>query len=142
MAKNETSFKKGNKAAVKSPKIVIRKFAEMLKNAQSDDDILCFYDACMSISWRHTKVDYWVKKLPVFDTFKKEIQNAIVSRINKKALKGEFNPTASIWRFKQLGERDEKVIDNKSSDGSMTPKATDLSKASSETLKKLRDEVE
>jgi len=102
----KTRFKAGNKAAVKSPKIVIRKFKEMYENAKKDNTILCFQDACMSIEWRSSKVDYWVNKLPVFENIKKDIQNIITSRINKAALEGDYNPATSIWRMKQLGERD------------------------------------
>ena len=111
MAISSTSFKQGNKAAVKSPKIVIRKFKQMYENCKTDKNILCFEDACNSIGARGSKVDYWVNKLHVFETSTKDIQNTITSRINKGALTGEFNPTASIWRMKQLGERDSQNID-------------------------------
>ena len=107
MALSSTSFKEGNKAASKSPKVVLRKFREMLSNAENDDNILSFQDACISIKWRSSKVAYWTKKIPVFETLKKDIQDIIVSRINKKALNNKFNATASIWRMKQLGEIDE-----------------------------------
>lgn len=115
MPKTKTSFKKGNQVASKSPKVVLRKFTEMLNNAKDDKDILCFQDACMSIGWRSSKVDYWVNKLAVFETFKKDIQDIITSRINKGALHGDYQPTASIWRMKQLGEKDQQYqeIDNK-----------------------------
>lgn len=114
-------FEKGNKLAVKCPKVVQRKLKQMYDNSRMDKEILSFQDACFSIEWRPSKIAYWTKKIHVFELFKKDIQAAIVSRVNKSALKGEFNATASIWRMKQLGETDEKVIDNKSSDGSMTP---------------------
>lgn len=117
---NSTSYpnQKNNK---KNPAIVLRKFKEMINNARTDDNILCFQDACHSIEWRDSKVNYWCDKIPIFATLKKDIQNIITRRINKGALTGDYQPTASIWRMKQLGETDEKVIDNKSSDGSMTP---------------------
>lgn len=109
-------FEKGNKMAEKPPRVVIRKFLEMLDNAKKDDNILCFQDACMSIGWRTTKVDYWVNKKPVFEVLKKSIQDVIVSRINKGALTGErnggTNATASIWRMKQLGEKDISEVNN------------------------------
>ncbi len=102
---NKTSYpnQKFNK---KNPAVVIRKFYEMLENARSDKKILSFQDACSSINWRDSKVNYWAKKIPIFATLKTDIQNSIVARINKEALEGEYNPTASIWRMKQLGEKD------------------------------------
>ena len=102
----DTRFKEGNKAAQKNPKVVIRKFREMLENAKNNEDVLSFQDACASINWRDSKCNYWASKLPVFATLKKDIQDTIVRRINKKTLKGDYNPTASIWRMKQLGEKD------------------------------------
>jgi len=132
-----TRFKAGNTVAKKSPKVVIRKFFAMLENAKSEDEILSFQDACASIEWRDSKVNYWVRKLPVFATLKEDVQNVIIARINTKALKNEFNPTASIWRQKQLGEKDEKVVDNKSSDGSMS-----VSKLSPEAAKVISNKLD
>lgn len=102
-------FETGNKIACKSPNIVYRKLRQMYINSCEDDDILSFQDACFSINWRPSKIAYWTSKLHVFELFKKDIQDAIISRINKQALTGNFNPTASIWRMKQLGEKDEQT---------------------------------
>lgn len=107
-----TSFKNGNKAAKKNPRQVVIKFFEMLEYAKKDDDVLCFQDACAKINWRDSKVDYWVKKNPVFELLKKDVQNAIIRRINKGALTNKFNSTASIWREKQLGEKDSQNIEH------------------------------
>jgi len=112
MAISSTSFKEGNQVAVKPPKVVIRKFIEMLENAQNDSSVLCYEDACHSIKWRDSKCNYWSDKLPVFATLKKDIQSTIRRRINNGALTGGYNPTASIWRMKQLGETDLQNIDH------------------------------
>lgn len=100
-------FQKGNKLASKSPAIVLRKLKEMYSNSLNDSNILSFQDACFSVGWRPSKIAYWTKKLHVFELFKGDIQDAIISRINKGALKTDFNATASIWRMKQLGEKDQ-----------------------------------
>lgn len=100
-------FEKGNKAAVKNPKVVMRKLFEMLDNAKTDSDILCFQDACDSIKWRDSKVNYWASKIPVFATIKKDIQSSIIRRINKGALNNKMNTASAIWRMKQLGEKDQ-----------------------------------
>ena len=107
---NKTSFpnQKNNK---KNPKVVVRKFLQMVENAKNDDNILSFQDACLSIGWRSSKVDYWVNKIPIFETLKKDIQDIIVSRINRGALKGDYQPASSIWRQKQLGEKDQQYQD-------------------------------
>lgn len=102
---NKTSYP-NQKDNTKHPNVVMRKFIEMINNSMSDDDILCFQDACISVEWRPSKIDYWVNKIPVFEDIKKDIQNIIISRVNKNALKMKFNATAAIWRMKQLGEKD------------------------------------
>lgn len=106
---NKTSYpnQKFNK---KHPSVVLRKFSLMIENTKTDDSVLCWQDACHSIGWRCSKVEYWVNKIPIFENLKKDIQNIIISRVNKGALKGDYQPTASIWRMKQLGELDEKNI--------------------------------
>lgn len=109
---NKTSFpNQKNWTNKKQPDVVFRKFKEMLENAKNDPEILCFQDACASIGWRDSKVDYWVKKIPTFETLKRDIQNAIIRRVNKGALKGNFNATSAIWREKQLGETDVQQIE-------------------------------
>ena len=117
MNNEATQFKKGNKAAVKCPKVVIRKFQEMIENAKTDNSILCFQDACMSIEWRCSKVNYWCSQITVFASLKKDIQDIIISRINKNSLDGTFNPTASIWRMKMLGETDSSTINHQNDGG-------------------------
>lgn len=112
--KNKTSFKEGNKAAeVWVYDIVNSLFLEMRKNAQESKDILCLQDAIHSVGLYSSGLDYLTNKFPDFLTIKKDIQDLIISRINKEALNNEFNATASIWRMKQLGEIDKKEIDNK-----------------------------
>jgi len=108
----ETRFKIGNKAAEKwTEEEVYKLFEEMYVNVSEDDEILCFSDACLSVGYRDSHVDYFITKFPVFEIHKKDVKKRIVSRINKEALQNNYNPTASIWRMKQLGERDEKYID-------------------------------
>lgn len=100
---NSTSYPNQKNNAI-NPKIVFRKFKEMKSNTETDEDILCFQDACKSVGWRYTKIEYWIKKIPSLDNYKKDIQNIIISRINRNALRNKYNPTASIWRMKMLGE--------------------------------------
>ena len=113
MARSSTSYPNQKNRTV-PPKVVIRKFLEMLNNTMTDEKILCFQDACLSIGWRSTKVDYWVNKLPIFETLKKDIQAVIISRVNSKGLHNKFNATMCIWRSKQLGERDTQYQDHTS----------------------------
>jgi len=108
MGANDTSFKEGNKDAEKWTKDnVTELLTEMYNNADTDNNILCFSDACKSVGYRDSHIDYLIKKFPVFEDFKRDIQKAVVRRINKGAILGDFNPTSCIWRMKQLGEVDQ-----------------------------------
>ena len=137
----ETRFKIGNEAALKwTEEKVSDIFAKMVENTKNDAKILCLQDAIMSVDLYSSSINYLIDKFPVFENIKKDIQDIIISRINTKVLNNEFNPTASIWRFKQLGEKDEKVIDNKSSDGSMATVKLDP-EAAKAVSKNLDEEV-
>jgi hypothetical protein len=109
---NKTSYpnQKNNR---KDPKIIYRKFAEIYNNVITDkgNKITSWQSACLSIGWRVTKMDYWANKTPIFGIYKKEIKEVLISFVDNKALNGDFNPTASIWRMKQLGEIDKQEID-------------------------------
>ena len=60
-------FEIGNKAAEKwTEDEVFNLFENMYLNSSIDKDILCFSDACKSIGYRDSHVDYFIKKFPVF----------------------------------------------------------------------------
>lgn len=107
-------FVKGNTArSLGFPKVIHSKLKEALHNAKTDDEILCWWDACNSVDCRETKLNYWCKKVSVFAELKREIQKSIVSRINKGALNHKMNVTGVIWRSKMLGEKDTQYQDVK-----------------------------
>lgn len=111
-------FEIGNKAALKWTEDDVRSiFEKMLHNTKHNDDILCIQDAIMSVDLYRSSVDYLLDKFPVFGKIKEDINDAIISRINKGALTGQFNPTASIWRMKQSGERDTSEINHQNNGG-------------------------
>ncbi|MCP4987265.1 MAG: hypothetical protein GY928_14800 [Colwellia sp.] len=115
-------FQEGNKAAEKWTEESAKNLIETMRdNAKNDEGILSLQDAILSVDLYTTSLNYIIDKFPVFENIKKDINDIIIARINRGALKGDYNPTAGIWRMKQLGEKDEKVVDNKSSDGSMRP---------------------
>ena len=111
-------FEIGNKAALKWTESEVRAlFEKMLLNARNDDGILCIQDAIMSVDLYMSSVNYLIEKFPVFESLKADINNVIISRINKGALTGQFNPTASIWRMKQSGEKDSSDINHQNNGG-------------------------
>ena len=85
-------FEIGNKEAEKWTEDEVYSLMEqMYENANVDSEILCFSDACNSIGYRDSHVDYFLKKFPVFEDHKKDIQKRIVSRVNKGALTNKMN---------------------------------------------------
>lgn len=111
-----TRFKIGNKAAEKwTEDEVEKKMFQMLENAKNRSDILCFQDAVLSVDLYPSSINYLINKFPVFNSIKEDIGSIIIARVNKGALQGDFNPTASIWRQKQLGEKDQQYQETKHS---------------------------
>ena len=115
-------FEIGNKAAEKWTEEQTRAiFMQMMLNAKTDEDILCIQDAIASVDLYVSSVNYLIEKFPVFEKLKEDLQNIIIQRINRGALKGYFNPTASIWRMKQSGETDEQKINHQNDGGKFEP---------------------
>ena len=115
-------FEIGNKAAEKWDADTVRDiFNKMVENTKNDDKILCIQDAIMSVDLYPSSVNYLVDKFPVFESLKSDINNIIIARINRGALTGGFNPTASIWRMKQSGERDSSDINHQNNGGNFEP---------------------
>ena len=115
-------FEIGNKAAEKWTLDEVRAiFLQMLENACKDDSILCLQDAIRSVNLYMSSINYLIDKFPVFETLKTDINSVIISRINKGALTGEFNPTAAIWRMKQSGETDQQQINHQNNGGKFEP---------------------
>lgn len=104
-------FEKGNSIGVQFEETwtfeqAEQAFKKMFDNAQRNPDILCLQDAFLMYPMRGSTFYYLIDKFPSLDKYKKDIQDAIIARINKGAIRGDYNPTACIWRQKQLGERD------------------------------------
>jgi hypothetical protein len=117
----KTQFKKGNRDAEKwSIEDAEKLFLKALEFANDSDECLCVEDAI-----HHSKIPYTTfydlaKKHTVLNNIKKDINKAILRRINKKGLKGDFNPAMSIWRLKQLGEVEKQVVEQQNTNIELT----------------------
>lgn len=85
-------------------------FNEILKLSIESEDVLCIQEAVIKSGIPRSTFYALCKKHKVLDNIKKEINDAIISKINRQALTSKYNPTASIWRMKQLGEKDKQEI--------------------------------
>jgi len=115
-------FEIGNKEAEKWNEEDARLIIELMRtNAIDSDKILCLQDATHSVNLYSSGLNYLLDKFPVFEAIKKDIQSIVTARVNAKALTGEFNATASIWRMKQCGEKDESAINHQNNGASFEP---------------------
>ena len=121
-------FEIGNKAGEKwTEDAVYDIFSRMLKVAESDDDVLCMQDVLKhpDIKLYRSGLDYLTGRFPEFGKYKRDIQDAIISRVNRGAIKGDFAGTPAIFRMKQLGEEDRTFVDNRVDLYSSAPKSLD-----------------
>jgi hypothetical protein len=136
-----TRFRKGNKAAEKWTIEEARNaLEEAFLNAFKSNDVLCVQDAFFSIDMRPTTAHYLINKFPELEDIKKDINDVVICRVNKGALEGDYNPTAGIWRMKQLGEKDQQFKDH-TTGGDKINTAPDLAKLSTDTLRKVEEEM-
>lgn len=108
-------------------------FINALEYAEGNKDCLSLADAINHIDIPYSTYDYQAEKYDVLGRIKKDTMTAITRRINKKALQGDFQPTASIWRMKQLGEKDRSEV--MQTNVNVTPPTP-------EELKKAQDEID
>ena len=87
-------------------------FEKALSYAIESNDCLCVQDAVAQSGIAHTTFYDLCKQFNVLNDIKKNINENVIMRINRGGLKGDFNPTASIWRMKQLGEKDKTEVAN------------------------------
>jgi len=76
-----------------------------------EGEFLSLQQAFIESDVRPSTATWLVNKHKALATIKKDIGEAIVNTINKGGLKSKFNPAMSIWRMKQLGEKDEQKTD-------------------------------
>ena len=95
-------FEIGNKAGEKwTEDAVYDIFSRMLKVAETDDDVLCIQDVLKhpDIKLYRSGLDYLTGRFPEFGKYKRDIQDAIISRVNRGAIKGDFAGTPAIFRI-------------------------------------------
>lgn len=92
---------------------------EQMLDYSATDDCLCVQDAFLHIKMPSSTFYHLIDTYKVLENIKKDINANVISKVNKGALKGDFQPTASIFRMKQLGEVD--VTEVKNTNLNITP---------------------
>lgn len=125
---------KGNKYAAQwTLENALPRFEDALVFAETDNDCLCLQDAKFKTGIPSRSFDYLVDNHEVLRSIKQDIMNHIISRVNRLAIKDQAPAAPSIWRMKQLGERDEQTVNN-----NITGKQ-DITVSDSETAKALEE---
>lgn len=104
-------FQLGNKLAERYTLETAIDAFETVYNEAKKHDCLSMQEAIINSDIRSSTFYHLLDRFPVLESIKKECELLVLSRINKGALIGDYNPTAGIWRMKQLGEKDEKHQD-------------------------------
>ena len=84
-------------------------FKEIIEDAKRGK-YLSIQEAVMRSPYPRSVFYYLCDKFKDLDNLKKELNDIIIAIINRRGLEGEYNATSSIWRMKQLGERDKQEI--------------------------------
>ena len=96
-------------------------FEKLIERAK-EGEFLCIQEAVMLSPYSRQAFYYLCEKFIDLDTIKKELNDIIISIVNRKALTNQMNSTASIWRMKQLGEKDQQYQDHTSKGEKMQDK--------------------
>lgn len=86
-------------------------FEDMLDKAK-EGKYLSIQEAVMHSPYGRSSFYHLCDRFKELDNIKDDINDTIIANINRKALEGQFNATSSIWRMKQLGERDKQELDH------------------------------
>jgi hypothetical protein len=89
------------------------RFEDALNFTLDDEkNCLCLQEAIMYSGIPSSTFYYLSDNHKVLETIKKKMNDAIIIRVNRGAITGKYKETASIFRMKQLGERDKMEIDH------------------------------
>lgn len=86
-------------------------FEKAREYARINDDCLCVQDAVKEANIPSRTFYDLCDQFDVLQDIKRDINDFVISRVNRGALKGDYNATAGIWRMKQLGEKDKHEVE-------------------------------
>ena len=113
------------------------KFEQVYEGAKKGK-YLSLQQAWIENDIRPSTATWLIKNYEVLASIKKDINDSIIAVINKGSLIEGMQPTAAIWRIKQLGETDRQEITNLNHE--MQPLTSEEIKQAKDKLKdKLED---
>jgi hypothetical protein len=108
---------------------LITQFEIGLEYAKTNKNCLCLADAIAQTNVPYSTYDYYAEKEEVLGFIKRDTMVEVTRRINKGALQGDYNPASSIWRMKQLGEKDQQYQDHTTQGDKITPPVINFTKS-------------
>ncbi len=95
-------------------------FWEMFEDVRDDKEMLCVQDVYLNKGIPESTYYWLINNYNTVADIAKDIKAVLLSRINKGSLKGDLVSTPSIWRMKQLGEKDKQEVVNTNVDVPIT----------------------
>jgi len=95
-------------------------FIDGVEYATNNEECLCIQDVILYIEMPSRTFYDLTKQFEVLQSIKEDMHTAIIARVNKGSMHGDYPPAPSIWRQKQLGESDQQNI-NVTSNGKSLP---------------------
>lgn len=80
-------------------------FQDLLEKTQNGD-FLSIQEVVMKSKYSRQIFYYLCERFQDLDTIRKEISESIIAVVSRGSLENKYNASASIWRMKQLGEKD------------------------------------
>tara|TARA_R110001599_G_scaffold149417_1_gene333277 strand:+ start:646 stop:1023 length:378 start_codon:yes stop_codon:yes gene_type:complete len=96
-------------------------FQELLERTQAGE-YLSIQEVVMKSKYSRQIFYYLCDRFVDLDTIRKEISESIIAVVSRGSLENKYNASASIWRMKQLGEKDQQYQDHTSKGEKMQDK--------------------
>ena len=138
LQKTDGRFKEGNKAAEKWTLESAMELGHGLLDWMEEDGNMFYQEyLCVANDYYEDLIGYLCKKFNPFLELIKKAEKIQEMKLVKGGLDGKTHPAMTIFVLKNHHEyKDKKEVDNRSSDGSMTPKPTIVVKED------LKDEID
>lgn len=91
---------------------VIKVFEELAKKCIAGE-YFSIQECQMNSGMRPRTFYDYAEKYPELEDLKRQMNDGIIANVNRECLTGKMNPTAGIWRMKNLGEKDRQEVDMK-----------------------------
>lgn len=93
-------------AAIWTEEEMREKFEAAYIYALEDPDALCVQDLFIHMGISRKYFYKLIERYPEYEEMHDKMKDALIAKVNRGAIKGDYSSTPCIWRMKQLGEKD------------------------------------